>query len=292
MSQPADLGIPRLPPRAADSHKGDYGRVLIVGGARGFTGAAILAATAALRAGAGLVTIGAPAAVATAVHAAQPCAMALPLPDSDGRFLATAADAIVEHLADCHAFAIGPGLGATEETAVMLDRLLPRVTIPAVIDADALNVLARRPPLIDLLRGDAVLTPHPGEMRRLLEGAAPGSTGSEREATARRFADRTGATVVLKGHRTVVARGERLFVNSTGNPGMATGGSGDVLTGIITALLAQQLDPFDAAVLGVHVHGLAGDLAAARHGEVSMIASDIIACLGDAFRQLDDGNAS
>ena len=286
MTDPHDSSLPSLPHRADDAHKGTFGRVLVVGGAQGFTGAIILCAGGALRSGAGLVTVAAPAGVASIVPAAQPCAMTLPLPDHAGAFAATAADPIADFAQHCQALAIGPGLGCTEQTELLLERLLPRLGLPTLIDADALNVLARRSHLLDQLPSHTVLTPHPGEMRRL-DPTATGSTEDERITAARRLAERTGATVVLKGHRTVVADSHRHVINQTGNPGMATGGSGDVLSGIIASIAAQGLSIFDAARLGVHVHGLAGDLAASAIGRTSLIASDLLTYLGPAFESLD-----
>lgn len=276
-----------LAPRAPESHKGSYGRVLVVGGSSGFTGAAILAASGALRSGAGLVTLGLPAKVAGLVPIAQPCAMTLPLPDDDGRFIAEAAASILDFASRCDALVIGPGLGRSDDTRELTRRVLAQLPCPAVFDADALVAIGD-----DLARWrdapqSVVLTPHPGEMACL--DRAPESASSQhhdaRRERAHAFAERTGCIVALKGHRTVVSDGTRDFVNSTGNPGMATGGTGDVLAGVIAALVGQGLAPFEATRLGVHVHGIAGDLAAARHGEVSMIASDLLDSLGPAFLQ-------
>ena len=279
--------LPGLAPRASESHKGSYGRVLVVGGSIGFTGAAILAASGVLRSGAGLVTVGVPSRVADLVPIAQPCAMTLPLPDDDGRFVAAAAEPILDFASRCDALVIGPGLGRSDDARELVRHMLAQLPCTAVFDADALVAIGDD---VDRWRDapqPVVLTPHPGEMA-MLDPASDSASSQNHEARrerARAFAERTGCIVALKGHRTVVSDGTRHFVNTTGNPGMATGGTGDVLAGVIAALVGQGLAPFDAAGLGVHVHGIAGDLAAAHHGEVSMIASDLLDSLGPAFLQ-------
>jgi len=264
------LGVPRLPTRRADSHKGDYGRVLVVAGSRGYAGAAVLCGRAALRGGAGLVTVACPHEVQNIVAAGDPCYMTTTLTDW------------CDDLPRADAIAVGPGLGRSPSVINHLSGLLACFTGPLVLDADALAAIvpgqiARTIP--------AVLTPHPGEFAAMT-GMSIEDVQANREAVAAEYAEREGVVLLLKGAGTVVTDGRRMAVNGTGNPGMATGGSGDVLTGLIAALLGQGLPPFEAAVLGAWIHGKAGDLAAEKYGEISLIASDIIDQLPDAFRMI------
>ncbi|HKI35158.1 MAG TPA: NAD(P)H-hydrate dehydratase [Gemmataceae bacterium] len=281
--------VPSLPPRAPDSHKGDFGRVLVVAGSRGMSGAAILCATAALRGGAGLVRVAVPADVLPVVAGGNPCYMTAPLPhDEQGRLAAQAEAEVLRLAAASDVIAAGPGLGPTPAVAAVVRALLARTQGPLVLDADALNVLAGQ---TEALRGRTVppiLTPHPGEFARLIGRKVSGEP-AERLESAVRFAADHGVVLVLKGLGTVVTDGRRAYVNTTGNPGMATGGSGDVLTGLIAALLGQRLEPFAAAQLGAHIHGLAGDLARIDNGEVSLIATDLIAYLPRTFRRFGGG---
>jgi NAD(P)H-hydrate epimerase len=283
MEKVADL--PRIPPRAPDTHKGTYGRVLIVAGSSGMPGAASLAALAALRTGSGLVTVALPASISLAVAAAVPEATQLLLPDETDlegkdRLLAALGSGFERRL---DAVAIGPGLGTGGRARVLVEEVLRRSGCPVVIDADALNILAASPEIAGAPRADRILTPHPGELERLTGEKPRGD--AERLGAAARLAARFGAVAVLKGHRTIIVEGDRHAVNETGNPGMATGGSGDVLTGIIASLLGQGFGPFDAARLGVHLHGSAGDVAAGDVGEASLIARDIIDSLPEAIRK-------
>lgn len=276
--------LPMLLPRKADSHKGDYGRALLVGGSRGMSGAIAMAGLATLRSGAGLVTLAVPQSVQDVVASSCPCYMTQGLPDENGRFTAAAADEIVVLAENFNVFALGPGLARSNELTAFAQKLYREVPLPMVVDADALFALAEDTSVLEHPGGIRVLTPHPGEFARLA-GKLPET--AERAAAAADLArrDSSGRTiVVLKGHHTVVTDGTKFSINHTGNPGMATGGSGDVLTGIITALLCQGLSQFDAARLGVYVHGLAGDLAVAELGQISMIASDLINFLPRAFR--------
>lgn len=251
--------LPALPARARDGHKGTYGTVGIVAGSDGMLGAAILCARGALRGGAGLVRAYLPAALRAPFTVAVPAATTAPRERA-------ARDA-------CAALVVGPGLGATPATARLVRALLAHAACPVVLDADALNVLA---PLRGALPCPApcVLTPHPGEAARLL-GSTSAEVQRDRDRAARLLAERSGQVVVLKGARTVVVGAGRRFVNATGNPGMATGGTGDVLAGLLGALLAQGLAPFDAACLAVHVHGAAGDLVASRLSEPGLCAEDL-----------------
>lgn len=276
--------LPMLPPRQPESHKGDFGRALVVGGSSGMSGAIALAGLATLRGGAGLVTLAAPRCIQSVVAGISPCYMTQGLEDANGQFTAHAAGEALNFGKTANVIALGPGLGRSPELAAFVQRLYREVSQPMVVDADALFALAEDTQVLGHPGGPRVLTPHPGEFARLA-GAVPNE--EQRVAAAAELArrDSSGQTVVvLKGHHTVITDGKWFSVNHTGNPGMATGGSGDVLTGVITALLCQGLSPFDAARLGVHVHGLAGDFAAAEFGQVSMIASDLIEYLPRAFR--------
>ncbi len=280
--------LPRLPRRARDGHKGTYGKVLVVAGSRGMAGAAILAGRGALRAGAGLVQVACPACTQPVVAAGNPCYMTVPLRQhADDSFGDGVDDEVVELARVANAVAIGPGIGRTDDAAELVRfvvRALPRT--PFVVDADGLNALA---PLRDEFRGrptPLVLTPHPGEFARLAAVPMHDAT-THREALAVPFASRTGVVLILKGAGTLVTDGRRLYRNSTGNPGMATGGSGDVLTGVVAALLGQGLAPFEAAVLATWVHGRAGDIAAAALGQTGLTAADLPDALPAAFRELE-----
>ena len=276
--------LPRLAQRAPDAHKGDFGLALIVGGSRGMSGAAALAGMAALRGGAGLVRLAVPEPTLETVAAFEPSYMTVALPaDAAGKLAASAREPIVQLSGAATAVACGPGLGRSWELDQLVWHLYQDISKPMVVDADALNALATEPEGLARSGGPRVLTPHPGEFARLVGRRL---AAEDLEAAAVELAARCEAVVVLKGHRTLTTDGSRRVRNTTGNPGMATGGSGDVLTGLITALLCQGLEPFEAAQLGVHLHGLAGDFAAAESGEVSMIASDLIEFLPDAFEEL------
>lgn len=284
--------LPRLSPRPADSHKGRNGRVAILAGSRGMSGAALLAGRGALRGGAGLVQVAAPRSVQPILAAAEPCLMTRPLDeDGFGCLSLRACDALPDLLGWANVMAAGPGLGVGDGVAGVIDVLLVAAQVPIVLDADALNVLARRPNWWTA-RGAAplVLTPHPGEFERLARGAgASAGAATAQSAVETRveqavaFASKTGCVVVLKGYQTVVAAADRCFVNETGNPGMATGGMGDVLTGLIAALIGQGLAPFDAAVLATHVHGAAADECARRIGPIGYLAREVADALPAAL---------
>jgi ADP-dependent NAD(P)H-hydrate dehydratase len=276
--------LPALRPREAESHKGDFGRALLVGGSRGMSGAISLAGQAALRSGAGLVTLAVPRCVLDVVASIEPSYMTTPLIDADDHIEQAAGEAILGLAQSATAVALGPGLGRRANLTELVTELYDKIDKPMVVDADALFALAERQAALTKPGGPRILTPHPGEFARIA-GSLP--EGNQRAIAAAELARRDGqgtTIVVLKGHNTVVTDGLRFSINLTGNPGMATGGSGDVLTGMITALLCQGLEPFDAARLGVHVHGLAGDLASEQLGQVSLIASDLIHYLPQAFR--------
>jgi NAD(P)H-hydrate epimerase len=275
-----------IEPRSADSHKGDYGRVLIVAGSPGKTGAASLAATAALRSGAGLVTVATPTSSAPIVAALGAEYMTLPLAEAaDGTVAESALDAVLEARAEI--IAVGPGLGWSPSSTAFVHGLVERAGVPLVLDADALNAFAGQADrLIGREDQSVIITPHPGEMARLV-GLSIEDVQKHRMEVAREFASTHHVHVVLKGHRTIVAAPDgTVAVNLTGNPGMATGGTGDVLLGMIAAWLSQLLDADAAARLAVYLHGLAGDLAEADEGEVALIAGDVVDRLGDAVLEL------
>ena len=276
--------VPPLPTRADDAHKGDVGRITIIGGRLdevAMLGAPALTANAALRSGAGLIQVVAPQQILPNIINLAPCATGRTLPGPDGPSLSQVA---VSFGADV--VAVGPGLDPAID-ATRLAELLDRFSGNLVIDADGLNLLATMGDWTSGWPHQIVLTPHPGEMKRLLEGRALGVTPSDRAGSAVLLSRSCGAVVVHKGARTVVTDGQKVYVNPTGNAGMATGGSGDVLTGIIAALLGQKMSTFDAAVLGVYVHGLAGDMAAEELGRLSLTALDLVEYLPDAFCELD-----
>ncbi len=283
--------LPPLPPRPVDAHKGTFGRVLIVAGSRGMSGAACLAGLGALRGGAGLVYVAAPEPIVPIVASVDPSYLTIPLPADDaGRLSLDALPQIQTRAGDMESLAIGPGWGQSEDLRQLSEELYASLTTPAVVDADALNALSQQPQVLSRHAGPRVLTPHPGEFARLT-GSSIAQLQIRREESAREFAAKHGVVLVLKGQGTVVTDGVQTVINTTGNSGMATGGTGDVLTGLIAALLAQRMSPFDAARLGVHLHGLAGDLAATELSEPGLIASDLPRFLGAAWRRMSPDGA-
>ena len=285
--------LPVLPPRDPEGHKGDYGRVLVIGGSRGMAGAAGLAGMAALRGGAGLVTVACPEGVAPIVAGFEPSFMTLPVPeDAQGRMAVEAFDRLYGRRADV--VALGPGLGQGAALTGLVHGLLAELEMPVVLDADGLNLLATDIQHLERRKAPTVLTPHFGEFARLTHSTTEEIRRDPR-SMAVDFARRFHVVLVLKGHRSLITDGERLAVNQTGNAGMATGGAGDVLTGLVAGLLAQGLSPFEAAQLAVHVHGLAGDAAARRLSLTSTIARDILDAAPEAFLALErqrDSDAS
>jgi len=276
-----------LPDRALDAHKGKFGHVLVVAGAPGRAGAAVLTARGALRGGAGLVTVACPASVRSEIAVQQAEVMTEPLLESSEGWLSAGSAARVQDLlGQRDTLAIGPGLGTDARTAKAVRLLAVSARRGTVIDADGLNALALDHESLLTLRDAAaprILTPHPGEAARLL-GVRTQEVQADRLAAVRTLAERSGAVVILKGNRTLVAKTDgAVAVNTSGNPGMATAGSGDVLTGVVAALLARGLNAFDAARLGVYLHGDAGDRAAERLGQDAMTASDILDDLSAAF---------
>ena len=280
------MNLKSLLHRRPDSQKGDYGHVLVIGGSVGFAGAPMLSALSALRSGAGLVTLAVPEEIYFVVASQMLEVMVHPLPAPEQGTLGPGSWAALQPLlAKADVIAVGPGLSQNPSAQKFVQKLIASTDLPVVLDADGINAFAGRSrPLLRKAQGPVVITPHPGEMARLL-GISVDAVQRNRVKVAKETAKQLRVTVVLKGHRTVVASpaGET-YTNTTGNPGMATAGAGDVLTGIIAALIGQHLDPFTAAKAGVYLHGLAGDLAARRVGQISLIAGDLLAELPAAFR--------
>ena len=281
--------LPKLSKRPVDGHKGTFGKVLIVGGSVGFSGAPALAGIAALRSGAGLVRVAVPESIQPVVAGLDPCYTTLALSDDNGQLSSNAVTELAKHLPDNDVVAFGPGAGTGPGVKDVLLSLLEVEGLKLVIDADGLNVLSAcggPGGWLEKKKAEVVLTPHPGEMKRLWKSIFREPMPEDRRESASLFAAKTKSVVVLKGAGTVVTDGEQVYVNTSGNPGMATAGSGDCLTGMIAALAGQELSLFDAAVLGVYVHGLAGNIAAAIHGQVSVIATDITDNLSAAFGEV------
>jgi NAD(P)H-hydrate epimerase len=263
--------------------------VLIIAGSPGMSGAAALAGLAALRGGAGLVFVATPRVLVSTVAAIEPSYLTIPLAcDPQGELEPAAGDEIDAALPGKDAVGIGPGLGTSLTVQELVSNLYQSLALPLVVDADALNCLSENREILGQHAGPRILTPHPGEFARLI-GSDIKSVQSAREQTAVDFARQQGVILVLKGHQTVVTDGSQVYTNTTGNSGMATGGTGDVLTGLITSLIAQQMSPFDAAQLGVFLHGRAGDLAAAELSEPGLIASDVARFLPGAWKSLLGG---
>lgn len=279
--------IPQLPIRPPDGHKGTFGRLLMVGGSSGMAGAVSLSGMSALRSGAGLVSLAVPESIAGSVSVMEPSYMTIPLKDDlHGRISEDAFPVLNTKLSVMDSAAFGPGLGRSSDLDQIVNQLYRTSELPLVLDADALNSLADQPEIMSVHAGPRVLTPHPGEFGRLL-GVETSCVQSNREALTMEFAAKNQLTIVLKGPETIVTDGEQCYVNQTGNAGMATGGSGDVLTGIIVSLIAQKMSPVDASVLGVYAHGLAGDLAASELSQRGMIASDLIEYLPYAWKKIE-----
>ena len=263
-----------LPDRDDFAHKGDFGKILLLCGSRGYTGAAALAAMGALRSGAGLVFLGVPESIYAIEAVKLTESIVFPLPDENGMLSGAAVPQILERLPRMDAVLIGPGLGQSAGTLAAVKAVLERFDGPVVVDADGINILAAHK---DILRGWAastILTPHDGEFARL-----GGVVGNDRAAAAENMARQLGCIMLLKGHETVITDGVETYINHTGNPGMAVGGSGDVLAGILVSLLGQGIAPLDAAACGAWLHGAAGDLCAARMGQYGMLPGDMVSAL-------------
>jgi len=276
-----------LPSRPTNAHKGNFGRVLVVAGSRGMTGAACLAGEGALKAGAGLVTVAAPETLNDIMEAKLTEVITVPLPDTGMGVLSRGAKQhILSLLEGTDVLAVGPGLSTVPEVATMVRELLSSVRVPCVLDADALNALAGAGDILRKVQAPVVITPHPGEMARLL-GVTAKEIQGDRLTYAVKAANIWNVVALLKGARTVVAAPDgAVYINPTGNPGMATGGSGDVLTGMVAALIAQGLEPARAAAAGAFIHGLAGDLAAGEKGMMGLVAGDVLSALPAATREL------
>ena len=275
-----------LPARAPETHKGDVGRVFLLAGSRGLSGAAALCTMGALRVGAGLVTLGIPKSLHDPMVEKLTEAMLAVLPETkDGSVSLQGLVDIVTAIGRMDAVGIGPGLSQQTQTKALVRQLLPKITTPLVLDADGLNAVAEDVGILKKLPLPIIVTPHPGEMGRLTRLSAD-DVQRDRERIAKEFAVKHRVVVVLKGHQTVIASFEgTAWMNETGNPGMASGGCGDVLTGMIVGLLGQKLSLINAARLGVYLHGLAGDLAATERGQIGLIASDLVDRIPQAIRQ-------
>jgi NAD(P)H-hydrate epimerase len=290
MSRPIDIKLARslVPARPDDSHKGTYGHLLVIAGSVGLTGAACLACEAAFRTGVGMVTLGLPKSLNLAMEARLTETMTRPLPETAAQSLGIEAfDEIARMSEGMDGIALGPGLSTDPETQELIRKLVGELDLPMVIDADGLNALAGHTDVLISRKGPAVISPHPGEMSRLT-GLSTSEVQQKREMIAPVCASDWGVDIIMKGAPSLVATtGGRLFENTTGNSGMSTAGSGDVLTGMVAALLCQGLGTAEAAVLGTYLHGLAGNEAAGRYTGRGMVASDMIECLPEAWHTLD-----
>jgi hydroxyethylthiazole kinase-like uncharacterized protein yjeF len=278
---------PLIGPRPADSNKGNYGHVVVVGGSLGKAGAAAMAGMAVLRAGAGLSTVATPKSVLGTVAGFHPELMTEPLRETDVGTISTGALDRIEELAKGKTvLAIGPGISRDPQTAELVRSLVARLQLPMVLDADGLNAFEGRSGELNGKGRTLVITPHPGEMARLAGSTIP-DVQKDRLGVARKFAREHEVIVVLKGHRTLVVQPDgEAWVNTTGNPGMATGGTGDILTGMVAGMMAQHSnDAFTAVLAAVHLHGLAGDVICERVGEHSLVATDLLQGLPEAFRR-------
>jgi NAD(P)H-hydrate epimerase len=282
----------RLLQRSPKANKGDFGHIFILAGSARFSGAAVLCGEAAMRSGAGLVTLGIPAGLNSAIIKMKlKEVMTLPLPETKhGSLSLSGYKRIKDFIKSINVLAVGPGLGRDESTKFLVRKVIAEIDKPMVIDADGLNALVGYLSLLKVTRSQGhkvtrILTPHPGEMARLL-GISVNKVQAKRKEIAKEFVRDYKVTLVLKGYQTVVADYEgNFYINKTGNPGMATAGSGDVLTGIIGAFLGQGLSAFDSAKYAVYLHGLAGDLAAKEKTQISLIASDIIDKIPEAIKK-------
>lgn len=263
-----------LPDRVKDAHKGDFGKILLLCGSKGYTGAACLAAMGALRSGAGLVFLGVPESIYAIEAVKLNEAIVFSLPDKGGKLSSRAIPEIMERLTKMDAVLIGPGLGQSGDVLAVVRMVLQAAQCPVVLDADGINVIAAHKDIVRGRTSATILTPHAGEFVRL-----GGSTEIERVTAAEQMAQDLNCIMLLKGHNTVITDGMTTYINPTGNPGMAVGGSGDVLAGIITALLGQGIAPLEAAACGAWLHGAAGDLCASEIGQYGMLPSDMVKAL-------------
>ncbi|MBN3038925.1 MAG: NAD(P)H-hydrate dehydratase [Candidatus Omnitrophica bacterium] len=276
-----------LPARKPNSHKGDYGHILILAGSLGLTGAAYLASQGAVLSGSGLVTLGIPKSLNTIMEVKLTEAMTKPLPETKDKTLSLKAFSKIKGLlGHVDALAIGPGISRQKETVKLVHKILINADIPIVLDADGINALENNTKVLTKLKASLIITPHPGEISRILRKSVA-EIQKDRIKIAKGLANTYNIVVALKGHHTVVAdRTGKTYINNTGNAGMASGGCGDVLTGMIASLLGQGMAPFIATKLAVYVHGLAGDLAKKEKGEISLTATDLLNKLPAAFKQI------
>ncbi|HHT9125597.1 MAG TPA: NAD(P)H-hydrate dehydratase [Candidatus Brocadiia bacterium] len=287
--------LPKIPSRIPDTHKGDYGRVFVLAGSVGMTGAAYLCAKAVLRSGTGLVTLGIPESLNPIMASKLTCVMTRPLPETNAKTLSKdAKNVILDLIENYDVVVMGPGLSQHPDTKHLILQLLEQINKPIVLDADGINALVGNVDVLNRIKENIVLTPHPGEMARLVGLQSAGDVQKNRLEIARQFVKpRENVILVLKGFNTLVIDKNCYYINKTGNPGMATAGSGDVLTGMIGGLIGQAVGAgfkpaligFEATQLSVYLHGFAGDIAAKEKGEISMIASDILDALPEAFLQ-------
>ncbi len=284
--------LPKLISRKKNTHKGSYGRVLVLAGSPGMTGAAYLCCKAALRSGSGIVTLGIPESLNFVMETKLTCVMTHPLPETKALTLSNRGREEILKLCERHdVVALGPGLSQQPETKKLILWLIKTIDRSIVIDADGINALTGKLHILYNIKKNVVLTPHPGEMSRLINLDSAKDVQKKRLSIATQFVKSIHKqlgkgkdfVLILKGDKTIVVDYDKVYINRTGNPGMATAGAGDVLTGIIVSLIGQGFNVFDASQLGVHIHGLAGDMALKKKGEVSMIASDILDFLPDAF---------
>ena len=263
-----------LPDRRADAHKGDFGKILLLCGSRGYTGAAALAAMGALRSGAGLVYLGVPESIYAIEATKLNEAIVFSLPDADGMLSVDALPKILELLPNMDAVLFGPGWGKSEGNFLIAKKILESYEKPVVADADGINILAKHMDIVRERKAPIILTPHPGEFSRM-----GGNLEAQRQAAAEAFAREYGCILLLKGRGTVITDGFCTYLNPTGNPGMAVGGSGDVLSGIIVSLIGQGIDPLTAAACGAWLHGGAGDICAEEIGQYGMLPTDMVKVL-------------
>lgn len=263
-----------LPNRNVDAHKGDFGKILLLCGSRGYTGAAALSAMGALRSGAGLVYLGVPESIYAIEAAKLNEAIVFPLPDENGKLSMQALHQVLKMLPGMDAVLFGPGWGKSEANFLIAKAVLESCEKPVVVDADGINVLAKHMDIVRERKAPTILTPHPGEFARV-----GGNNDLDRQTAAEEFARKYGCILLLKGHATVITDGSDTFINPTGNPGMAVGGSGDVLSGIIVSLIGQRIDPLKAAACGAWLHGAAGDICAKEIGQYGMLPSDMVQTL-------------
>lgn len=278
--------IKKIKARKVDTHKGDYGHVFILAGSAGMTGAAYLSCQGALLSGSGLVTLGIPKSLNLIMEVKLTEVMTLPLDETDEQSLGSACeDKVLSFASKADVIAIGPGLSRNSDTQNLVRNLIQRLDKPIVLDADGINAFANFADKLKERVSPLVITPHPGEMSRLVKKSVE-EIQKDRKRAAKNLSQEINAVVVLKGFRTVVAEKDRLYINESGNPGMATGGVGDILTGMIASFIGQGIEPFGAAKLAVYLHGRAGDLAKQDKGEISLIATDLLDKIPTVFKSL------